>query len=111
VRTSKIKGGDIHMTYSRELGLAIIAFGLLTLLGFALMNPHGQGNIVTHWIGYVLLLPIFSLLQVADAYPTAVNFTVLGFAQFVWSSLLMFLLRMGYPRLARLWRKPQEPKE
>jgi hypothetical protein len=98
------------MSYSRELGLALIAFGLLTLLGLALSNPHGQGNIVTHWIGYFLLFPIFLLLQVTDTYPTAVSFTVLGFAQFVWSSLLMCLLRVGYTKIAPLWRRPEEPK-
>jgi hypothetical protein len=99
------------MSYSRELGLALVAFGLLTLLGFALANPHGQGNIITHWIGYFLLLPIVLLFQVTDPYPTAVSFTVLGFAQFVWSSLLMCLHRVGCARIAPLWRRPEERKD
>jgi hypothetical protein len=99
------------MSYWRELGLAVVAFVLLTGLGFVLLNPHGQGNIITHSIGYFLLLPIISLFQVADTYPAAVGFTVLGFAQVVWSSLLMFLLRAGYARMAPLWRRPEEPKE
>ncbi|SRR6266545_3748443 len=97
------------MEYLRELRwtalVAVVAFVPLTGLGFALLNPHGSGNIARIFLGYFLLLPIMALHQVADTYPIAANFMVLGFAQFVWSWLLVLVLRVSYVGMTPLWSR------
>ena len=82
--------------FKYELILAVAGYILITIVGLALANPHGDPFFAL--IGFYLVLPIFVL----DPQIVPVGFL---FAQFIWCWLNILLCRAAYAGIVAIKKR------